>query len=501
MPESICKYESRPTNHEPREYCGLFGISGHRQASWLTYLGLFAQQHRGQEACGIAVNNKGVLSLHKEMGLVNDVFNEKILSTLKGDMAVGHVRYSTTGSSILKNAQPLLIDYAKGSICVAHNGNLVNSLEARQGLERSGSIFQTTTDSEIIIHLMAKARSKDLKESLLYALKRIRGAYSLLMMDNSCLIGVRDPWGFRPLCLGKLGDAWCLASETCAFDLVGARFIRDIDPGEIVFINKEGLKSIRPKELQSKRYAHCTFEHVYFARPDSRVFGETVHLVRQKLGEHLAKEHPVKADFVVPVPDSGFSAAMGYSKSSGIPLEMGIIRNHYVGRTFIQPAQDSRELGIKVKFNLLKDVLRGKKVIIVDDSIVRGNTSRIRVRNLRRVGVKEVHLRISCPPHRYPCFYGIDFHKASELIANRYESIEKIRQFLGVDSLGYLSLEGMLSCLKHPVSHYCTACWSGRYQVKPEKKHGKFSLEARGLGYLRPNHGPLANCCGQGGTK
>ena len=453
----------------------------------MSYLGLYAQQHRGQEACGIVVNNKGVLTIHKGMGLVNDVFNEQALSALKGDMAVGHVRYSTTGSSILKNAQPLLIEYAKGSICIAHNGNLVNSLELRQYLEKTGSIFQTTTDSELIIHLMARSRSSDVKERLLYALKRIRGAYSLVMMDNHTLIGVRDPLGFRPLCLGKLGGAWCLASETCAFDLVGARFVRDVDPGEIVFINKEGLKSIRPKELHAKRYAHCIFEHVYFARPDSIAFGQTVHVVRQKLGEQLAKEHPVKADFVVPVPDSGFSAAMGYAKGSKIPLEMGIIRNHYVGRTFIQPAQNSRELGIKVKFNLLRDVLRGKRIIIVDDSIVRGNTSRIRVRNLRHAGVKEVHLRISCPPHRYPCFYGIDFHKSNELIANRYESIEKIRQYLGVDSLGYLSLEGMLGCLKHPVNHYCTACWTGRYVLQPEKKHGKFSLEA--------------SCCGQDGIK
>jgi len=476
MPENLY-------NDEPKEYCGLFGIMNHRQASWLTYLGLYAQQHRGQEACGIAVNNNGALSIHKGMGLVSDVFGEQVVNSLKGNMAVGHVRYSTTGSSILKNAQPLLIEYAKGSICIAHNGNLVNSLELRQYLEKRGSIFQTTTDSELIIHLMARSHSQDIKESLLYALRRVKGAYSLVMMNSQYLIGVRDPLGFRPLCLGKLGPAWCLASETCALDLIGAKLVREIDPGEMVFISKDGLKSLRPKELRHKRYAHCTFEHVYFARPDSVVFGETVHVVRQKLGERLAKEHPVKADFVVPVPDSGFSAAMGYSKESGIPLEMGIIRNHYVGRTFIQPAQDSRELGVKVKFNLLKDVLRGKRIIIVDDSIVRGNTSRIRVRNLRKVGVKEVHLRISCPAHRYPCFYGIDFHKASELIANRYESIEKIRQYLGVDSLGYLSLEGMLGCLKHPVNHYCTACWTGKYPLTAEKKHGKFSLEAR--------------CCGQ----
>ena len=470
-------------NHDtPKEYCGLFGIINNRQASWLTYLGLYAQQHRGQEACGIVSCNKGILTIHKEMGLVSDVFCPEVLSKLKGDMAVGHVRYSTTGSSVLKNAQPLLIDFAKGSICIAHNGNLVNSLSLRQYLEETGSIFQTTTDSEIIIHLMAKAKSRDFKKSLFYALEKIKGAYSLVMMDSHNLIGVRDPLGFRPLVLGKFGNSFCLASETCAFDLIGAKYIREIEPGEVVFINKDGIKSFRRKN--KNHFAHCTFEHVYFSRPDSIVFGETVHLVRRKLGEQLAKEHPVSADFVVPVPDSGFSAAMGYSQQSEIPLEMGIIRNHYVGRTFIQPAQDSRDLGVRVKFNILRDVLKGKRIVIVDDSIVRGTTSKIRVRNLRRAGVKEVHLRISCPPHRFPCFYGIDFHRASELIANRYESLDKIRQYLEVDTLGYLSLEGMLECLKNPAHHYCTACWTGKYPLIAEKKHGKFSLEGR--------------CCGQG---
>lgn len=478
MPENIY-------NDEPKEYCGLFGIMNHKQASWLTYLGLYALQHRGQEACGIAASNNGVLSIHKGMGLVNDCFNPDILSKLKGNMAIGHTRYSTTGSSILKNTQPLLIEYAKGSICIAHNGNLVNSLGLRQNLEKTGSIFQTTTDSEIIIHLMARAKSRNLQESLVYALKRIRGAYSLVMMDNNTLIGIRDSFGFRPLCLGKVGNSWCLASETCALDLIKAKFVRDVAPGEMVFINGDGLKSVRPEELQFKeKFAFCAFEHVYFSRPDSIIFGETVHTVRRKLGEQLAMEHPVKADFVVPVPDSGFSAALGYSKESGIPLEMGIIRNHYVGRTFIQPAQDTRDLGVRVKFNLLRDILKGKRIVIVDDSIVRGTTSKIRVRNLRNVGVKEVHLRISCPPHRFPCFYGIDFHRSSELIANKYASLDKIRQFLGVDSLGYLSLEGMQSCFKYPRNYYCNACWTGKYPVKVEAKQGKFSLEVR--------------CCGQG---
>jgi len=478
MPENIC-------NDTPREFCGLFGIYGHKQASWMTYMGLYALQHRGQEACGIVSNHQGNLSVYKHMGLVSDVFTEDVLNKLKGNAAVGHVRYSTTGSSVLKNAQPLLIDYAKGSICIAHNGNLINSLELRKDLENSGSIFQTTTDSEIIIHLMARARSRDVVDSLVYSLEKIKGAYSLLLMDNSRLIGVRDPWGFRPLCLGKLGGSWCLASETCAFDLIGAKYIREIEPGEIVLIDKNGLRSIKPKQLHSRQnHAFCTFEHIYFARPDSKVFGETVHLVRRKLGAQLAREHKVKADFVVPVPDSGFSAAMGYSQESGIPLEMGIIRNHYVGRTFIQPAQDSRDLGVRVKFNILRDVLRGKKIVIVDDSIVRGTTSKIRVRNLRKAGVKEVHLRISCPAHRFPCFYGIDFHKPSELIANKYESLDKVRQYLEVDSLGYLSLEGMLGCLKYSNNNYCAACWTGKYPIAI-KECSKFLLET--------------NCCGQAG--
>ncbi|MCM8789503.1 MAG: amidophosphoribosyltransferase, partial [Candidatus Omnitrophica bacterium] len=284
-------------------------------------------------------------------------------------------------------------------------------------------------------------------------------------------------------CLGKIGDSWCIASETCAFDLIGAKYVREIEPGEIVFIRKEGLKSVKSNALQSEdRHAFCTFEHIYFARPDSVVFDETVHLVRRKLGERLAKEYPIRADIVVPVPDSGFSAALGYSGKSGIPLEMGIIRNHYIGRTFIQPAQDSRDLGVRVKFNLLKEVLKGKRIVIVDDSIVRGTTSKIRVRNLRKVGVKEVHLRISCPPHKFPCFYGIDFHRASELLANKYESLEGVRRYLGVDSLGYLSLEGMLGCLKHPPQHYCTACWTGKYPIIAEKEHGKFSLEQHCFG-------------------
>lgn len=478
--------QERIYDDEPKEFCGLFGIINCRQASWLTYMGLYALQHRGQEACGIAANQAGRISIHKEMGLVNDVFNAGVLARLKGNSAVGHVRYSTTGSSVLKNAQPLLIDYAKGAVCIAHNGNLVNSFELRKQLERSGSIFQTTTDSEIIIHLMARAKSPGLLNSLIYALKEIKGAYSLVMMDKDSLIGVRDPFGFRPLVMGKIGKSVCFASETCAFDLIGAKLLREVEPGEIIIARRSGeVKSVKPKELQLKdRFAFCSFEHVYFSRPDSVVFGETVHSVRRKLGEQLAREHPVDADLVVPVPDSGFSAALGYSEESGIPLEMGIIRNHYVGRTFIQPAQDTRDFGVRVKFNLLRDILKGKRIVVADDSIVRGTTSKIRVRNLRQAGVKEVHLRISCPPHKFPCLYGIDFHRAQELIANKYGSIEAIRKYLEVDSLGYLSLEGMLESFKGQPHNYCTACWTGRYPVEIDTRHTKFAFERR--------------CCGQG---
>lgn len=470
------------SDDHPREFCGLFGVHGNRNAAWLTYLGLYALQHRGEESCGIVVSSRGNLTAHREMGLVADVFNEEAISRLKGDAAVGHVRYSTTGSSVAKNAQPLLIDFADGSVAVAHNGNLVNSLELRRELEGAGSIFQTTTDSEIIVHLMARARGRGLIGSLISALERIQGAYSLILMDKNMLVGVRDPFGFRPLCLGKLNKSWCLASETCAFDLIGAKFVREVLPGEIVIIDGNGVRSERPQSLSRKDHSFCTFEHVYFSRPDSVVFGETVHLVRRKMGEQLAREHPANADCVIPVPDSGFSAALGYASESKLPLESGIVRNHYVGRTFIQPAQNTRELSVRVKFNLLRDVLKGKSIVVVDDSIVRGTTSKMRVRNLRAAGAKEVHLRISCPPHRFPCYYGIDFHRPDELIANRYASLEKVRQFLEVDSLGYLSLEGMLGCLKYSDNNYCTACWSGNYPIIT-KGSSKLSLET--------------GCCGQ----
>jgi amidophosphoribosyltransferase len=463
-----------PSSSHPRHYCGLFGTFGCPEASYLIYLGLYALQHRGEESCGIVTSDGEELFIHKDMGLVADVFNGERLKGLKGDRGIGHVRYSTTGSSLVKNAQPLFVDYLGNSLAVAHNGNLVNSQELRRDLEKGGSIFQTTCDSEVIVHLMARSRSQDVVERLTSALKRIKGAYSLVLLTEDTLVGVRDPYGFRPLCLGKKGKSYCLASETCAFDLIEAKFVREVEPGEIVVITDEGVRSVRFAPPQV-RAAQCIFEHIYFSRPDSRVFGETVHLVRQKLGAALAREHPVKADFVIPIPDSGFSAALGYSHESGIPLEQGVIRNHYVGRTFIQPHQDIRDLGVKVKFNVLRDVVRGRRVVIVDDSIVRGTTSKIRVKNFRDAGAKEVHMRISCPPHRFPCFYGIDFPTPKELIANRY-SLKEIEAYLGVDSLGYLSLKGMLASVKCPKSRYCVACFTGEYPVKFAAA-GKYALE------------------------
>jgi amidophosphoribosyltransferase len=460
----------------PKHYCGLFGAFGMPEASFIIYLGLYALQHRGEESCGIVTSDGQELYLHKDMGLVADVFGEEKLKILKGDRGIGHVRYSTTGSSLVKNAQPLFVDYLGNSLAVAHNGNLVNSQALRQDLERLGSIFQTTCDSEVIVHLMARSRSKDVVTKLKNALNRIQGAYSLVLLTEDQLIGARDPDGFRPLCLGKKGDAYCLASETCAFDLIEAKFVREVEPGEIVVITKGGVKSVRFTPAKD-RSAFCIFEHIYFARPDSIVFGQTVHLVRQELGRNLAKEHPVKADFVCPIPDSGTSAALGFSHESGIPLEQGVIRNHYVGRTFIQPHQRIRDLGVKVKFNILREVVRGKRVVIVDDSIVRGTTSRIRVKNFRDAGAKEVHMRISCPPHRFPCFYGIDFPSSEELIANRY-SLKEIEKYLGVDSLGYLSLEGMLKAVHLPKNRYCVACFTGEYSVNFNKAD-KYSLEKK----------------------
>ncbi len=449
---------------ELKDKCGVFGVFNHPDAAYLAYLGLYALQHRGEESAGIVVSDGKKMMSHRDMGHVQDVFDGSVLERLKGDRAIGHVRYSTTGSSNLKNAQPILVDYSRGEIALGHNGNLVNADLLRAELEAYGSIFQTTTDSEIIIHLMAKPSLRNIEEGVVDALSRVKGAYSLVFLTNDLLVAARDPQGFRPLWLGKLGNAYVVSSETCAFDIMEAEPVREIEPGEVLFISSKGMRSQRIPNDGPDRHAHCIFEHVYFSRPDSRIFGESVHHVREKLGRQLAVESHVDADIVIPVPDSGNSAALGYSQQSKIPLEVGIIRNHYVGRTFIQPSQGMRDFKVRVKFNLVKEVLKGKRVVVVDDSIVRGTTSKMRVKSLRQAGAKEVHLRISCPPHRFPCAYGIDFPTKEELIANKYNP-EQLRKYLECDSLAYLSLEGMLKSVSQPKESYCTACWSGEYPI------------------------------------
>ena len=460
----------------PKEACGVFGIYGHPDAVHLTYLGLYALQHRGEESAGIVSTDGKKMYAHRGMGLVADVFNENFLSNLKGHTAIGHTRYSTTGSSLLKNAQPLLVDYSRGSLAVGHNGNLVNADVLRAELEAHGSIFQTTVDSEIILHLMANPRYVRRDEALLDILKRIKGAFTLVLLTEDEMMGVRDPNGFRPLCLGRIDGAYVLASETCALDLIGATFIREIEPGEAVFIDAKGLRSVKAFLPAEVKPSHCIFEHVYFARPDSVIFGENVHQVRQNLGRQLAREHPAEADIVIPVPDSGNSAALGYSMESGIPFEFGMTRNHYVGRTFIQPTQNIRDFKVKVKFNPIREVLKGRRIVLVDDSIIRGTTSKARVKSLFDMGAKEVHLRVSCPPSRHPCFYGIDFPTQKELIAVNH-TVEEIQKFLGVTSLGYLSIEGLLAAVKGPKENYCTACFSGKYPVDFGGEGDKYSLE------------------------
>jgi len=455
--------------------CGLFGIYGHRDAARLTYLGLYSLQHRGEEAAGIVTFDGREMHSHKGQGLVFEVFNEETFKLLPGRSAIGHTRYSTTGSSLLKNAQPLLVNYAKGSIAVAHNGNLINAYELHRGLEASGSIFQTTVDSEIILHLLARATEASFAEALESCLRLLKGAFTLLFLTERELIGCRDPNGFRPLCIGKLNQTYVLASETCALDLIGARFVREVEPGEAVVINADGLRSLHPFKGEDARVSHCLFEHVYFARPDSVIFGESVQAVRIRLGQQLAKEHPVEADLVMPIPDSGNFAALGFSLESKIPFAMGMIRNHYVGRTFIQPAQEIRDLKVRVKFNPIRDIIKGKRLVVVDDSIIRGTTTRARVKSLREAGAKEIHMRVSCPPTRFSCFYGIDFPTRKELIANRL-SCDEICKFIGADSLGYLSLDGLLKAIRQP-TRYCTACWSGTYPIPFGEEGDKYALE------------------------
>ena len=455
--------------------CGLFGVYGHRDAARLTYLGLYSLQHRGEEAAGIVTYDGKTMHTHKAMGLVSEVFNEATLHGLSGRMALGHTRYSTTGSSTLKNSQPLVVSYAKGALAVAHNGNLVNAHELRQQLEANGSIFQTTVDSEIILHLLARATNREFEDDLVECLRLLKGAFSLIFLTERELVGARDPNGFRPLCIGRLNKTYILASETCALDIIGAKFVREVEPGEVVCIGPSGVRSLHPfKDLPTQR-SHCLFEHVYFARPDSLIFGESVQNVRVKLGRQLAREHPVEADLVMPIPDSGNFAALGYSLESKIPFTLGMIRNHYVGRTFIQPAQEIRDLKIRVKFNPIKEIIEGKRLVIVDDSIVRGNTTRARVKSLREAGAAAIHMRVSCPPTKFSCFYGIDFPTKKELIANTL-SLEEIRKFIGVESLGYLSQDGLLKAVGRPAD-YCTACWSGQYPIPFGGEGDKYALE------------------------
>jgi len=462
---------------KPREECGVFAVYGHEEAARVAFFGLFALQHRGQESAGITSADGCQVWTHKGMGLASEVFREDTLSKLPGRLAIGHVRYSTTGSSVLSNAQPFLVHHADEYYALAHNGNLINASELRTELEEKGSIFQSTMDSEVIIHLMAPLLKEGLEEALTKALARVQGAYSIVMLTRNRVIAVRDPRGFRPLVLGLFNDGWAVASETCAFDLVGAKYIRDVQPGEIIIIDDAGLKSLMPFPIE--RPSHCIFELIYFSRPDSHVFGENVYLCRKRLGRKLAQEYLPDVDFVMPFPDSGNYAALGYAEESGLPFEMGMIRNHYVGRTFIQPSQAMRDFGVRVKLNPVKPLIADKKILIVEDSIIRGTTSRNRVRHLRECGAKEIHMVVSCPPTRHPCPYGIDFSMRGELIAAEKEDEADIAAFIGLDSLHYLSTEGMVQATGMPRENFCLACYNGDYPLPPPRSFGKFCFEGR----------------------
>ena len=452
--------DDRDDDDHFHDQCGVFGAYGSPEASNVTYLGLHALQHRGQESAGIVTANQGGLCLHRDLGLVRDVFTENILSRLPGDKAIGHVRYSTAGENHVKNAQPLAVDYALGSIAVAHNGNLTNYEETRSRLEGEGSIFQTTNDSEVFLHLIARSRQLTAADRIADALRQVRGAFSLLFLTPDSMIAVRDPYGFRPLCVGRLGKGYVFASEPVAFDLITAEYLRDIEPGEMVVVSDAGLESFWPFAETDRKM--CIFEYIYFARPDSKLSGIGVYAARQRLGQALARECPVEADVVIAVPDSGVPAALGYARESGIPYEIGLVRSHYVGRTFIEPQSSIRHFGVRLKLNPVREVLEGKRVVVIDDSIVRGTTSRKIVKMLRDSGARSVHMRISAPATRWPCFYGIDTPSRSELIASSH-TIDEITRFITCDSLGYLSNEGMLKAVGG--SGYCDACFSGDYPV------------------------------------
>jgi amidophosphoribosyltransferase len=460
--------------HGPKESCGVFGVFGHKDAAKLTYFGLYALQHRGQESTGIVSSTGKSIYEHKGMGLVPEVFNETNLNDLHGHIAVGHVRYSTTGSSVAKNAQPFVVSHAGKPFAIAHNGNLTNARELRNELEKKGSIFQTTMDSEIILHLLARYIQRGMQEAMVKIVSKIEGSYSCILMTEDKLIAFRDPNGFRPLCLGLLDEGYIVASETCALDLIEAQYIRDIDPGEILIIGKDELKSIKPFPEHKKTF--CIFEYIYFARPDSNIFGQNVYAVRKRLGKKMAQEYPIDADFAMPFPDSGNYAAIGFCQESGIPLEMGVIRNHYVGRTFIEPVQSMRDFEVKVKLNPVKEILNQKRVVIVEDSIVRATTSKMRIKTLREAGAWEIHMVISCPPLKHPCYYGIDFSTSGELIASQH-SVEEIKNFIGLDSLCYLSLPGMLEATGLDQDSFCLACFNGKYPIQPKEGFSKLYLE------------------------
>ncbi len=450
-----------PDDDHFHDECGVFGVIGHPEAANITYLGLHALQHRGQESAGIVTSDGGQLFAHRAMGLVQDAFTQEQLAKLPGRAAIGHVRYSTTGSSHIKNAQPIAVNYVRGSLAVCHNGNLTNADDLRTELEAQGSIFQSDSDTEVFVHLVAKSKELALEDRIADALARVKGAYSLLFLAEDSAVAVRDPMGIRPLCLGILKDAHVVASEPCAFDLIGAEYVRDVDPGEMIVIDTSGIRSLRSPVKAPQR--SCVFEYVYFARPDSKLGGKSVYDVRKSFGATLAKEHPVDADVVIPVPDSGVPAAIGYASARGIPFEMGLIRSHYVGRTFIEPQDTIRHFGVRLKLNPVAPILRGKRVVVIDDSIVRGTTSRKIVKMVRDAGAREVHLRISSPPTQWPCYYGIDTPTRRELIASSH-TIDEIVRYVTADSLGYLSLDGVLAALGGE-DKYCHACFSGQYAV------------------------------------
>jgi amidophosphoribosyltransferase len=465
-----------------KEACGIFGIYGSEDTARHIYLGLYALQHRGQESAGIVVTDGNTVSSHKGMGLISDVLKEETLDKLKGNMGIGHVRYSTTGSSMLRNAQPFLVEQIDRIFALGHNGNIVNIAKLRRKLESKGAIFQTSTDSELIAHLILHKKGP-LEERLIKVFEDLKGAWSLVFLTPDSIIATRDPHGLRPLCIGRKGDAIIFASETCALDIIEAKYVRDVEPGEIVIADRHGLRSVQGPAKASP--AMCIFEYIYFARPDSMIFGHGVYQVRKELGLQLALESPIEgADIVVPMPASGNYAALGFSQGSGLPLEYGVIRNHYVGRTFIQPSPTIRDLGVRLKLNPVREILEGKKIVVVDDSIVRGTTSKLRTRALREAGAKEIHMRVSCPPIRFPCFYGIDFSSKGELIACS-KTVQEVCNFIEADSLSYLSLEGMMRAMPHPAHHFCTACFTGNYPVKISDEFTKTCLECAQGGVCR----------------